>query len=255
MRLVSANVEHARRAGGGPPDAACLANALAALDPDVVALQEVDRGEAASGGVDQPRTVADALGGTAVFAAQRSGGGTGVALVARGPITDVEVLRFVSRRGPRRGRLVAVPLLRPARRAILLARVTVGDATLTVASAHLDLVRAVSHHQLERVVAAVGARPGPHVLAGDLNRWTGWVGPTVAAVDLDLLDDDVPTHPAHAPVRRIDHVATRGLRVVRSEVIALPVGDHRALVVDLDATSPAVRHRDRRCDATAGTHR
>lgn len=241
MRLVTFNAQHARRRHDGRPDAELLAASVADLDPDVVALQEVDWGDEASDGVDQPGVVAAALGGTRMFAPQREGGTTGVALVATGRLDAVEVLRFVSRRGPRRGRPVDLPLLRPSRRAVLLARATIDGASLSVACAHLHLVRAVSHLQLERVVAALASRPEPRVLAGDLNRHPARVGPTVAAVGLDLLDDATPTHPADAPERRIDHVATSGVRLVDHQVITLPVSDHRALVVDLelDATPPS----------------
>lgn len=244
MRLVSFNAQHARRRSDGRADAALMATALAALAPDVVALQEVDWGDEATGGVDQAAVVAHAIGGggsgdaggpaSRVFAPQREGGTTGVALVARGNLDAVEVLRFVSRQGPRRGRPVGVPLLRPSRRAILLACATVDGDSLSVACAHLHLVRTVSHTQLERVVAALACRPGPHVLLGDLNRQPSWVGPTVAAAGLDLLDDDTPTHPAEAPERRIDHVASAGVRLVGHQVVTLPVSDHRAVVVDVE---------------------
>lgn len=244
MRLVSFNAQHARRRSDGGADAALMATALAALAPDVVALQEVDWGEGATGDVDQAAAVAEAMGGggrgggaSRVFAPQREGGTSGVALVARGSLDVVEVLRFVSRRGPRRGRPVAVPLLRPSRRAILLARVTVDGVSLSVACAHLHLVRTVSHAQLERVVAALARRLGPHVLLGDLNRRPSWVGPTVAAAGLDLLDDETPTHPAAAPERRIDHVASAGMRLVGHQVVTLPVSDHRAVVVDVELDS------------------
>lgn len=233
MRVVTFNAQHGW-VGGEPAGVAQVSDAVAALDADLVALQEVDVGDPRSGGVDQPAAVAAAIGGTSTFAAQREGGTTGVALVARGSITDVDVLRFVSRRGPKRDRPVSVPLVRPARRAIVLARATVGPLSVSVTSAHLDLVRPVSHGQLERVVAALAARPGPRLLLGDLNRRSGWVGPTCAAVGLDLLADDTPTHPVSSPVRRIDHLATSGLVVSRVEVVQLAVSDHRALVVDLD---------------------
>lgn len=243
MRLVTFNAEHARvaLAGGGrggtarPPAVEEMVEALVALAPDVVALQEVDRGDPATGGVDQPGAVAAALGGVCAFAPRRAGGTTGVALVVRGGLADVEVRRYVTRWGPPEGR-PRLPLLRPSWRAVLLGRATVDGQDLAVTSAHLELTRRTSHAQLEAVVAALGARPGPHALLGDLNRRTAWVRATVAAGGLALVDDDVPTAPRHRPRYRIDHAAVGGLAVVASRVVALPVSDHQALVVDVEPT-------------------
>jgi endonuclease/exonuclease/phosphatase family metal-dependent hydrolase len=61
IRLVTFNVQHGR-GDDGATDADRLARAVAALDADVVALQEVDRGQARSGGADLARVVAEAVG-------------------------------------------------------------------------------------------------------------------------------------------------------------------------------------------------
>ncbi|MFP3714253.1 endonuclease/exonuclease/phosphatase family protein [Puerhibacterium sp. TATVAM-FAB25] len=61
IRLVTFNVQHGR-GDDGATDADRLARAVAALDADVVALQEVDRGQARSGGADLARAVAEAVG-------------------------------------------------------------------------------------------------------------------------------------------------------------------------------------------------
>lgn len=243
VRVVTFNAEHARRTDDGTPDVDALAAAIAGLEPDVVALQEVDQGGGEAGGVDQPGSVAAAIGGRSVFAPLHHDGVSGVAVVARGAIDEVEVLRFASRRGHARGWRGRVPLWRPDRRAALVARVTVDGTAVRVTSAHLHLVRSVSAAQLEVLVARLTARPGPHVLMGDLNRWSGWVAPTAAAVGLSLVADGGPTHPAARPVRRIDHVAVGGLEVTAAEVVALGVSDHRALVVDLAPPVPCGRDR------------
>jgi endonuclease/exonuclease/phosphatase family metal-dependent hydrolase len=234
MRVVTFNVEHARLGGGDVPDADALASAVLGLEPDLVAFQEIDQGDPTSGGVDQPGVVAAALSGTAAFAPRYPGGGTGVAIVARGPIDDVEVRRFLTRRQPKIKGRIMLPPVHPKSRVVLFARVTVGGMAISVANAHLELVREVSHVQLERVVGALCAREEPRLLVGDLNRRTRWVAATVAGGGLELLADDTPTHPVDRPVRRIDHIATGGLRVLHSEVVRLPVGDHRALVADLE---------------------
>lgn len=233
LRVVTFNAQHAW-VERGRPDVGALVAGLAALEPDVVALQEVDRSARDGTVVDQPGAVADALGGRAVFAPLAPRGGTGLAIVARGAIDHVVVTRFVSRRSHAPGWRRRVPLLHPDRRAALWARVTVDGRALTVVTAHLHLVRSVSHLQLERIAALAADRPEPRVLLGDLNRWADWVRPTLAAAGLDLVADPTPTHPVRDPIRRIDHVATSGVTVRSTGVVPVGVGDHLAVVADLD---------------------
>ncbi len=61
VRLVSFNIRHGLLSDGRV-DLEHLAGALAGLEGDVVVLQEVDRGQARSGGADTAREVAEAVG-------------------------------------------------------------------------------------------------------------------------------------------------------------------------------------------------
>ncbi len=62
MRLVTWNVLHGRSPDDGRVDLDRFAAAVRALDPDVLALQEVDRGQDRSHGVDLAAVAAEALG-------------------------------------------------------------------------------------------------------------------------------------------------------------------------------------------------
>jgi len=42
-----------------------------------------------------------------------------------------------------------------------------------------------------------------------------------------------PTYPVDKPDRSIDYIALDGLQAVSIEVVRLPVGDHRAVVVEV----------------------
>jgi len=65
VRLASFNVLHGRSLVDGKVSTTRLAEACASLGADVLALQEIDRGQARSGGDDQTAAVADAMGARA----------------------------------------------------------------------------------------------------------------------------------------------------------------------------------------------
>jgi endonuclease/exonuclease/phosphatase family metal-dependent hydrolase len=147
----------------------------------------------------------------------------------RGSLADVEVL-------PLRG---ALRLGGRDHRSALFARARVGDVSFSVAVTHLS-IRVVDNIDQERLVLdALMARPGPHLLLGDLNRRTEWVVPATAVRGLHLLDDDGPTAPRTRPRIRIDHVAVSGLVAAAPTVVDTGASDHRALVVELGLPGPA----------------
>jgi endonuclease/exonuclease/phosphatase family metal-dependent hydrolase len=208
VRLITFNIQHARRPDG-VVDAELLATTCAAFDADVLALQEVDNGTRRSGGLDQSRVVADACGMHVVFgpAIPRYGN----ALLARVPMSDVEIveLPFTAEREPRSAIVAHV-------------------GGISVAATHLGL-RGDAHQQLPVVVAALTARPGPHVLLGDLNLFPD----DVDVAPLVRVDSD-PTFPVDAPDRTIDHVALGGLTATRVAVLPPPpLSDHRPLLVEV----------------------
>ena len=65
MRLASFNVLHGRSLVDGEVSTARLVEACTSLEADVLALQEIDRNQARSGGVDQTAAVAEAMGAAA----------------------------------------------------------------------------------------------------------------------------------------------------------------------------------------------
>ncbi|MBV8929706.1 MAG: endonuclease/exonuclease/phosphatase family protein, partial [Mycobacteriaceae bacterium] len=116
-------------------------------------------------------------------------------------------------------------------RAAMIGRLDTPLGPLTVANTHLSFVPGWNRVQLRHLVRDLRGFPGPRVLMGDLNmspptpsRWTRF-RPLCAA----------PTFPASTPDHQLDHVLTddRALRVDRCAAPALPISDHRALVVDV----------------------
>jgi endonuclease/exonuclease/phosphatase family metal-dependent hydrolase len=233
MRLATFNIQNGLSVDGSC-EPAILARACCALRADVLALQEVDREAPRSMGADQTAVVADRCDLTGLYAPARrlrDGGEYGNALLAAGPITEVE----------------HVPLpVAPGRepRAAVFARVDVDGTGLSVAATHLQNRRGSvprtaeeAGEQLEElrvVLDALARRPRPRVLLGDLNMAPEVAEPPLAAAGYDVADSE-PTIHARAPKVRIDYVAVDGLTILASEVFDTDVSDHRALVVEVAA--------------------
>lgn len=255
MRLATFNILHGRTVGDGVIDADRLHSAVKALDPDVLALQEVDRHQARSGSTDQTAVAADAMGavwarfvpainGTpgraytpADPARPSAGPAYGIAMLSRLPVSDW-----------REFRLPALPLRSPIRttdgRWILTkdeprvaASVVVEGSTgpLTVTTTHLSFVPGWNAIQLRRLLAQLTGMPEPQVLLGDLNMPNEL--PRSLATWRRLID--APTYPANHPTLQLDHVLARGLvgHAYEAEVVELALSDHRAVVVDLLASA------------------
>ena len=254
VRLATFNLLNGTSLADGRVDAARLREAAAALRCDVVGLQEVDRGQSRSHGLDLTAEVAAGVGtehfrfepalvgtpggtwraATDDDAHDRGGAHYGVGLVSRWPVRQWHVVRLAAAR-------VRSPVVLPGTRQLLwlqdeprvglAAVVETPHGPLTVATTHLSFVPVWNGVQLRRLTAALRGLPGPHVLLGDLNLpgrlprlLSGW-RPLAR----------VRTYPAWEPRVQLDHVLASGRLppVTAVETPALPVSDHRALVVEL----------------------
>jgi endonuclease/exonuclease/phosphatase family metal-dependent hydrolase len=238
----------------GAVDVGRLRDAVKLLDADVLGLQEVDRGQPRSHGLDLTAEAAAAMGGEGRFApailgtpgeqwrpardgdTAGSGPAYGIGLVSRYPVTRWLVTRLPSAPvrspilipGPQR----KVLWLRDEPRVLVAAVLETPAGPLTVANTHLSFVPGWNGAQLRRAVRAVRQLPGPRILLGDLNlpgalpRWlTGW---TALAT--------VPTYPAPDARVQLDHILSHGgglPRVAGSGAREMALSDHRALIVDL----------------------
>ena len=234
LRAVTFNLHRGAPVGSDVTDPDAVAAVVAALDADVLALQEIDIDVPRSGHHDLFAVCRDAAPGrTGHFARtiELDGGSYGIGLVVRGSIDDVDVVPLAAEGEPR---------------AVILARVMVEPGVrtdepveITVAATHLQNNRREARAQLIEALALLGERPGPHLLLGDLN-----VGPfTVDGVCMELAWDAVgcpPTFPADTPRSQIDWVVTRGLRPSAVVVPDVRVSDHRPVVVELDRTAGQV---------------
>jgi endonuclease/exonuclease/phosphatase family metal-dependent hydrolase len=216
------------------------ARVIAELEPDVVALQELDVGHARTRYGDQPALIAELLKMEYHFhpAIQVAEERYGDAVLSRHPLTLV-------RAGPL-PTLPRSPWLE--RRGALWVSVTCRGHTVHCINTHLGLSR---RERLAQVGALLGpewlGRPdctGPKLLCGDFNAWPR--SPTYRRVR-QVLDDaqeerrcqrgPCGNYPSHCPFLRIDHVfhspeiAVKKVDVPRNRLTRL-ASDHLPLLVE-----------------------
>jgi endonuclease/exonuclease/phosphatase family metal-dependent hydrolase len=250
VRIGTFNVQHGRATAGGRVDAAGLARAVAALDVDVLALQEVDRGQLRSGRSDQAAAAAAAMGAAHVRLApalvgpvglwrrapahDRGGPAYGVAIVSRYPVREWTTIPLPRLRGVTLAR--SGWRRRPYRdqpRVALAALVETPQGPLTVVGTHLSYLRGQGARQLEHLLDAFDGSPHPLVVLGDLNLRLPAVRAVAAPRGVEPVAE-ATTYPAHEPRAQIDHVLARGAAPAGpARSVATGISDHRALVVGL----------------------
>lgn len=229
LTIVTFNI-HSARAQNGSVHLAEIAHALGAWHPDIVLLQEVDRGRAWTGRVDMPAVLAARLHMTWTFGINVRRSATneyGTAILSRYPIL-----------GPRNAALPD-----PAgtqQRGLLHATIDVDGILLSVYGTHLESTSARARLQQIRTIEPVlAADPRPEIFGGDLNSTPD--SPVVADARTLLHDTwgsvghgPGATVPARTPHRRIDYLFYRDgsgvvIRPLGAQVLPRVVSDHRAV--------------------------
>ncbi len=233
----------------GHGDLARTAEAIRALSPDMVALQEVDvHWSERSGFVDQVGALASALGMEARFAPiytlpNRDNGALprefGVAFLSRHQIVTWrnDTLTRLSTQDSN-----AVPAAAPG---LLEATVDIRGSRVHILNTHLDYRAdpAVRRRQANEMAVAIARIREPLIVFGDFNAAPD--APEIAPLFARLRDawpsdsGTGYTYPADVPMKRIDYVLTSSdFRVIAARVPATDASDHRPVVIDL------VRRRD-----------
>lgn len=241
MRIATFNILHGRTVGDGV-DVDRLRACVRELDPDILALQEVDLEQDRSGRADLTAAAGEAMGavehrfvaaiagtpGATWMAAtgeeQPGSAAYGIALLTRFPAISWQVLRLPSIP-------VRMPVVDEEPRAAVIARLETPLGVLTVANTHLSFVPGWNRHQLRRLVRDLRGLPGPRLLMGDLNM----TAPAAQRCSRMRGLATAATFPADAPKRQLDHILTDhpGLRGRGGAAAAAPLSDHRPLVVDV----------------------
>ncbi|MEK0083786.1 endonuclease/exonuclease/phosphatase family protein [Benzoatithermus flavus] len=225
MRLVSYNI-HSCVGTDGRRDPARIAAVLEQLEPDVVALQEVDS-RVSRGGLDQATILAVRLGMGLVEGPllREHIGHYGNALLSRWPLRLLTEAEFAAQGRERRG-WMEVEILEP------------DGPTWNVVVTHLDLVSSVRSAQLAELAARVAGMDGPLVLAGDLNEWRPWLRRLDGLRKVTQVLAARASFPSRLPVLALDRLALKGAVVRAGPIVATSplarcASDHLPLWVEV----------------------
>jgi endonuclease/exonuclease/phosphatase family metal-dependent hydrolase len=230
LRVMSYNIHHGEGLDGRV-DLERIAGVIQRERPDMVALQEVDKGVERTQRRDFPAELATLTGMSCVFSNNYhyQGGEYGNAILSRLPVVGWTNRHY--------------RMLRPGeQRGLLEVRAKAGRRVVRFFATHLDFRGDDSERVLNvgEVRAVVESEPDlPAIVAGDFNDLPGR---RVHRLIKEFMHDawevgsegDGFTIPAAKPQKRIDYVfATRGIAVDRMWVPETEASDHRPVVVDL----------------------
>ena len=248
IRVVTYNIHHGEGVDG-QFDLKRIASLLLAVEPHIVALQEVDQGTRRASGVDQPAELAKLTGMEVVFGRNIDfeGGGYGTAVLTKLPVRKHESVKLKSFYPP----TAANPEQRGVQ--VLELGAEAGPGLIFLCT-HLDYRPPDDERMASAVtINKLAEKHGDElmILAGDLNAepksgpirelqkaW-GVAGLAARGAKTQAEDGAEPllTYPAAAPVKWIDYVLYRPVvrwRVVEVRVLAEPVAsDHRPLLAVL----------------------
>lgn len=198
-----------------------IAATIEAQDPDVVTLQEVERGWVFGGGADMATWLAHRLDMTIHFA-PAADHQFGNAVLARSALTDAVVHPLPYGAGPQ------------SRSALSTTLTTASGADVRVTSIHLQHRESNTPTRLEQLTAFTGVPvTPPAVLAGDLNAEPG--SPEIRLLEtagwMSAGPAEVPTSPSQRPRQKIDWVFGQGVTFGQATVLVSPQqSDHLPLV-------------------------
>jgi endonuclease/exonuclease/phosphatase family metal-dependent hydrolase len=227
LRVLAYNIKHGEGMDGAI-DLERIARVINALDPDVVALQEVDSVVERTSGVDQTTVLGELTGMHSVFGTffDYQGGRYGMALLSKYP--------FISHTNHLLPKGVE-------HRAALAGTIRVGDdgPEVIVVGIHLVWTGDERYTQAQRLTEIFRDERRPVILAGDFNSRPDSDVMALLGESWHIPDkgDDHFTFPSDAPDREIDFIIYRPedrFEVVEHRVIDEPVAsDHRPLLLEL----------------------
>ena len=209
-----------------------IAEVINAEHPDLVGLQEVDRGVKRTEGKDEIAELAKLTGMDYAFAhnLDYQGGQYGVAILSRGPIKQTDHRKYENRR-------------EAERRGMIRAEIEFAGRTVNFVTTHLDYQfedgRVFETEQMLKFLEDV---KGPLIVVGDFNDEPGGNAHKLMLTGFEdtwivsKIKEQGLSYPADKPVKRIDYIFTRRsdrLGVKRPRIITTLASDHLPLVADI----------------------
>lgn len=236
LRVMTYNIQH----GAGTDqklNLSRIAEVIRREHPDLVGLQEVDRGVERTARLDEIAELARATRMEYAFAnnLRYQGGQYGVAVLSRFPVLSLDHRLYDNRREARRRGFIEV-------------EVSVGGQKISFVTTHLDYKYEDGRlFETEQLMKALEAIKNPLIIVGDFNDLPN--GSSYRLIRT-LFEDawDVSgqsgglSYPADKPAKRIDYIFCRkaeGLIVKRVRVVNTLASDHRPVVADLELSNLA----------------
>ncbi|MDO9457047.1 endonuclease/exonuclease/phosphatase family protein [Nocardioides sp.] len=221
----------------GRVDIGKVGDQIAVYQPDIVMMQEVEKGRPVSNYIDEPAVLADQLKMQWTFGGNDRRSATnqlGNATLSRFPILDSVNTQLPARPGKHR-------------RGLLATTIDLGGIEVEVFNTHLEHTSGADRERQIAVVAGiVGASKAPKFLGGDFN--SGPVGPVLGRARTVVRDSWTEvgsgaglTAPSGRPRVRIDYLLYSGggdvaVTPLRMEVLPTNASDHRAVMASYRIT-------------------
>ena len=234
IRIMAYNIHHAN-----PPskpdfiDIEAVVDVIKKVDPDIVALQEVDVGTERSGSVNQAKKIAEQLKMNYFFAKaiDYDGGQYGVAILSKFPLTETKIYRLPTKASTNgEPRILATSYITLA-----------NGCKIKFGSTHLDAQQDGTNRllQMDKITALAKDEEMPLIIAGDFNAIPG--SDVVNKLDtyFKRTCESCPfTSSAQNPRRVIDFIALRhpfgSFQVVEHKVInETYASDHFPIVAEI----------------------
>lgn len=210
-----------------------IANVILNEHPDLVGLQEVDRGVKRTELRDEILELAKLTGMDYAFAhnLDYQGGQYGVAILSRLPIQKIDHRKYENTREAERRGMIRV-------------EVKLDNRTINFVTTHLDYQHEDGRvFETEQMLSFLEGVKGPLIVVGDFND-----EPTGSAYKLMLktfqdawmtgkAKDAGLSYPADKPTKRIDYVFTRQsdrIRAKRAWIVDTLASDHLPVIVELE---------------------
>lgn len=210
-----------------------IAGVINAVHPDLVGLQEVDRGVERTGRIDEIAELAKLTKMEYAFAfnLKYQGGQYGVAILSRLPIMATDHRLYQNTR-------------EAERRGFIRAEVKIRGRTVNFVTTHLDYQYEDGRvYETQQLLAAMKDVKGPLIVVGDFNDVPSGGAYRLVRQSFDDVwnqtraNDEGFSYPADKPAKRIDYILFRhgdAIRTRRAWIVNTLASDHVPVVADLE---------------------